>query len=756
MELDNTNEFDQALIARAREAASRWDVRKDARDDRTKALGEGRLLDADSPSRLAMRVNRLVNKVRVSSRTRALPENPVLRQAVERHTPIVAEDLTRELVQEVVLGARNFLSIEFLERGIQTARRVGRILIRSGGSVRARGTGFIVAPGLVLTNHHVLKSKEQAAACQIEMDYEQNQFGQPVQPQAFDFQPERFFLNNPGLDFALVAVAPRGNRDGSLKEYGWLPLNAAQGKIAITAEDYLNIIQHPLGREKEVVLRNNRPLDLATSNEDEQQLGPFIHYEADTEKGSSGSPVFNDQWEVVALHHSGVPKRDADGNWLNKDGRVWHEGTQPVSEIAWIANEGTRVSSLIAELTSVRVLDHERSLLDALLSSQPSESPARTRPDESLDPSATQLGYHAVASPRRTAKREPGQRSDLSLGGAISFELPLQVVIRLGGKERIMKTVVPPAGDRDELLTEALTAVDYVDRDGYDRNFLGVNVPFPTMKSNTRFGGILKIPRPARPTDKFELRYHRFSVIMNKVRHLAYISACNVNFDPPSSVSRDEGTQSWRRDPRLDSNQQLGAPYYDDNDYDKGHLTRRDDAAWGSDKDDALAANWDTFHYTNAGPQHFLFNRSNDFTGAGLDLWGDLENHISAQGGQQRTRLTIFNGPIFGNNDKPLKDALVPLSYFKIVVWRDPNQTPGALGFVLDQNFLIEDLPEEAIDPGVFKIRQKRISRIQQDLDLNFGIVSQGDQMPLSDDDESLDDGVLLTSVNDIIIARTR
>ena len=68
--------------------------------------------------------------------------------------------------------------------------------------------------------------------------------------------------------------------------------------------------------------------------------------------------------------------------------------------------------------------------------------------------------------------------------------------------------------------------------------------------------------------------------------------------------------------------------------------------------------------------------------------------------------------------------------------------------------FLIEDLPEEAIDPGVFQIRQKRISRIQEDLDVNFGIVNQWDQMPISDPDESLDDGILLTSVNDIVIAR--
>jgi V8-like Glu-specific endopeptidase len=30
-----------------------------------------------------------------------------------------------------------------------------------------------------------------------------------------------------------------------------------------------------------------------------------VHYRAPTEGGSSGSPVFNDQWEVIALHHKG-------------------------------------------------------------------------------------------------------------------------------------------------------------------------------------------------------------------------------------------------------------------------------------------------------------------------------------------------------------------------------------------------------------------------------------------------------------------
>lgn len=775
-EFDSDPELDKAYLARAAEAAKRWDSRRKVREGKSKALKESRLLDADSRDRLALRVNRLIGEVRRSSRGQRTPDNPTLRRLVEQPTPVSAEDLNEELVKEVVLGTRNFLSIEFLERGLDAAKRVGRILIKAGGTIRPRGTGFLIAPGILMTNEHVLRSREQAEACSIEMEYEQNSFGPAVRPQTFRLDPGRLFLNDAELDFAVVAVEKQNAQGGNIETYGWFPLNGMQGKIAITANDYLNVIQHPLGREKEVVIRDNRLLDLKASESESGDLGPFLHYQADTEKGSSGSPVLNDQWEVVALHHAGVPKRDANGNWLDKDGKIWKEQTHSVADICWIANEGARVSSLIAALTKAAVKPPEKLLLDQVLSPRaPAPQPPDRResirvPDIREGGDSVDVSPHGGTTGILPARRDVDERGAVTAraGATLEVDIPLRISVSIGAPIPSAvagpSVTAPAAGKRQELLEEALTVEDYADRDGYDRRFLGISVPLPKLKANPRFGGALRVPRPARPNDRIELRYHRFSVIMNERRRLAYVSACNVNFNAPETASRDEGSQSWRLDPRLDRKHQLGAAYYDGNSYDKGHLTRRDDAAWGRNKTDALAANWDTFHYTNSAPQHELFNRSDDFTGKGLDLWGDLENHISEQGGAQRTRLSIFNGPIFGDNDKPFDDALVPLSYFKIVVWRDKNQPPGAVGFVLEQDDLVRNLPEEAIDVGRFRIRQKRIAWIQGKLDIDFGDVKLWDQLPeneaLTDTNEalaeSLDDGdVAITTLKDIVLRQS-
>ena len=101
---------------------------------------------------------------------------------------------------------------------------------------------------------------------------------------------------------------------------------------------------------KQIVIRNNRLVDLP----DDPAMKPFFHYEADTERGSSGSPVFNDQWEIVALHHSGVPKTNARGQLVDADGNVITD-QRDTGRIVWVANEGIRVSHLVNHVRAARL-----------------------------------------------------------------------------------------------------------------------------------------------------------------------------------------------------------------------------------------------------------------------------------------------------------------------------------------------------------------------------------------------------------------
>ncbi|RWK46883.1 MAG: peptidase, partial [Mesorhizobium sp.] len=73
----------------------------------------------------------------------------------------------------------------------------------------------------------------------------------------------------------------------------------------------------------------------------------------DTEPGSSGAPVFNDQWQVLALHHKAVPAPERTGK----------KTVAPV----WIANEGVRISAIFSLLERRRFTEpHAGLVLDRL------------------------------------------------------------------------------------------------------------------------------------------------------------------------------------------------------------------------------------------------------------------------------------------------------------------------------------------------------------------------------------------------------
>lgn len=240
---------------------------------------------------------------------------------------------------ERIIGNNDLMPINYLSRGLRTGRSVCRIHVNNpNGFPEGFGTGFMVSPTLLLTNHHVLPSSGHAQRSQIEFDYEYDDNFHMRGSHHFGLEPHRFFYTSPELDFTLVAVSPVSRAGKPLKEFGFIALIETSGK-ALTGE-MVSLIQHPKGADKHIAIRENRVLNY---------FKDFIHYQTDTEPGSSGSPVFNDQWEVVALHHTGVPRRNSNGSVLKKDGKVWQPG-DPDDAIDWIANQGVRISSIFKHL----------------------------------------------------------------------------------------------------------------------------------------------------------------------------------------------------------------------------------------------------------------------------------------------------------------------------------------------------------------------------------------------------------------------
>jgi V8-like Glu-specific endopeptidase len=287
---------------------------------------------------------------RVAQRLRRLRADPALVQPGGQSS----EPFPRAL--ERVLHTNDLLGLRFFEQGLRVARAVGRIHIRGvQGQDLGYGTGFLVSSRLLLTNHHVLPSAAQAKRSVVEFNYQENASGEMQSSEVVELQPETLFLADADLDYALIAVAA----EPGLAAYGWLPLISDLGKVLVG--ETVNIIQHPNGEPKQLAIRHNKVVD---------ELEQFLHYQTDTDPGSSGSPVLNDQWEVVALHHSGVPKRNSQGEVLATDGRPWEEGMGE-QRIAWEANEGVRVSRLVQHIREQTLSPEAEELRQELLEAAP-------------------------------------------------------------------------------------------------------------------------------------------------------------------------------------------------------------------------------------------------------------------------------------------------------------------------------------------------------------------------------------------------
>lgn len=615
---------------------------------------------------------------------------------------------------------------------------VGRIvqLAGSGGQPEGFATGFLIAPNLIITNHHVFASVEECQNCGIQFGYEKVN-GVLAAGTLFAFDAGRFFYTSEELDFTVVAVAAAALGSGvSLNKFRRLALIPSPGKILVGQA--ISIIQYPDGGPKKYGVRDNELL-VAPSDTDQ-----FLQYTTDTLPGSSGSPAFNKDWEVVGLHHSGVPEME-NGRIMTIDGKPWTRD-MPDSAIHWIANEGVRVSVICKNLSTASVKAAYQPALTQLVSSF-GENFSR------LPAVETQMEDGSMNSPTN-ATLDSSRGISITVQGTANFYIGRQAAIP---QPPLLQTTVTQQPQFPVVVEKKLVFdPDYAHRPGFRENFLGVDIPLPDIKPERMSTILLK------NGNALTLKYHHYSLVMNQDRRLQMWSAVNVDYTPSKRRKQraDFGTDTWIPDPRIAGDvqildQELYAPAKK---FDRGHIVRRDDTAWGETEQEEIFANSDSFHFTNSTPQHEQFNRA-EFGYQGL--WGELENHIKSQASNVGNKMCIFAGPILDDahdidHDFGGGPVKVPRRFWKVVLVTEDAQTSApqlrAYGFILDQSQAISKYGLEAFSLGEFDTYQASLASISDATDVIFpGVVMAADSM-LTDPHERK--AFRIKSLEDLHIAR--
>ncbi|MBF0307254.1 MAG: DNA/RNA non-specific endonuclease [Alphaproteobacteria bacterium] len=548
---------------------------------------------------------------------------------------------------------------------------IGRIELPGHPELPYGGTGFVVGKGLIMTNRHVAeifatglgdRGLRFIPGVAAGIDFLREQ-GSPV---SNVLGVHSIVMIHPYWDMAILGV------EGLTEDHRPLSLSLTDARDL--AKHDIVIIGYPAfdGRNPSDVqkrlfdgrfgIKRLQPGELQGGMKTGSfgKLVPAATHDCSTLGGNSGSAVVDlSTGHVLALHFGGlyhqrnyaVPTSELARDSRVVDAGILFAGTPTRGQHGW-ADWWARADAEQAEPPTL--------------------------------PPSTQS--NTARRPEPTVLKETGG------GGAVNIEIPLRITISLGeaSAPKLPTALVnAQAGDSLEALREPYRDTDYTSRRGYDQDFLeendgsraSVRVPMPSaadpaVLAKTRDGSDL-------------LHYQNFSIRMHKTRRLALVTACNLTRDPRlkkpeadydytrkglSGLDEDD-RERWFLDPRLAPEFQLPDVFFtkDRGSFDKGHLVRREDVAWGESYALLRRANGDTFHVTNCSPQVAAFNQA----GKGVNNWGDLEDHVLREATNER--LCLFSGPVLDPTDEvfvgvgdggTVLRAKIPARYWKVIVAR--------------------------------------------------------------------------------------
>lgn len=287
------------------------------------------------------------------------------------------------------------------------------------------------------------------------------------------------------------------------------------------------------------------------------------------------------------------------------------------------------------------------------------------------------------------------------------------------------------AGGGEEARDRSHAAEFFAGRAGYAPDFLGeVRVPLPVIPAD------LDLARPADATEArpHELRYEHFSVLYSGAKKNPVVAAHNLDASRYRPLKRANDT--WFHDLRIPRDIQLGREDYADAAIDRGHMVRRAETNWGDTNAEARRADLDSFHYTNASPQHADLNRN-------PEMWLGLEDYILTNALTYRFRANVFSGPVFSDDDPEFgtSGAPLPLNFWKVVSMLAEDSAGArrlhATAYVLSQGQLIQqmlagrDLTEaaEGFAFGAWKTFQVRVRDLAEMTRYDFGPLAAADPL---------------------------
>ena len=233
------------------------------------------------------------------------------------HDALHRDDAGDRAKLEAVLGDVGLQSYRWWISGVQRAASVGRVVAKLGDGI---GTGFLL-PGselnptwgdgaVFVTNAHVISNDPEVDARtpdQVEVTFEAHE-GSEGAPHDVT---EIVRTSPPGLlDYTVARLAGVPHCTDKYPLHRRLPVADSGSR--------LYVIGHPKGGSLSFSFQDNELLD----HDGER----YLHYRTPTEPGSSGSPVFDSLWRLVALHHAGGKSvrrlNGKDGTYAANEG-IW-------------------------------------------------------------------------------------------------------------------------------------------------------------------------------------------------------------------------------------------------------------------------------------------------------------------------------------------------------------------------------------------------------------------------------------------------